>query len=58
MDAEITAADLGAREELLIRRESEAAEAAAIAAAREEQIAKSEADLSPRERALSELAGR
>ncbi|XP_062193531.1 uncharacterized protein LOC133896914 [Phragmites australis] len=57
VDTEVTAADLGTREELLTHLESEAAEAAAATAARDEQIAKSEADLVACERALSELAG-
>ena len=48
---------MGAREDLLARRESEATEAATAAAAREEQIAKHETELFARDRALSELAG-
>ncbi|XP_062185947.1 uncharacterized protein LOC133889443 [Phragmites australis] len=56
VDTKITAADLGAREDLLTRREFEAAEAAAAATAKEEQIVKHEAELTARERALSEMA--
>ena len=44
-----------AREDLLPRREGEAAEAVAAIAAREEENAKHEAELTARERALSKL---